>query len=292
MITLRSRRTMMRWIPVCGPAPRRYEVSGPPDGCLTVNEILAVPVWVTRVGVKPESANVRAGGIVGASGEDEPEQPATSSAAAQARRTGLIAGRLPLAAVLLAHFSATWETPPAVLFAVPVAVLLFVQAFVRLRRRRPDHAPWTRAALFGLGLAALVLPVTTPLDAAGDDYLLSAHMLPHVLIGDAAVALLVGTQLVAPARHGRLRRPQRIFFALAMLALSQPVVDFLLFSSSARYGRYAAQPDRLLGLSALTDQRLAGAVMMVEQLLTLGIFVAIMLRPYVGRARAPVLSSR
>ena len=362
----------MRWIPVCGPAPRRYEVSGPPDGCLTVNEILAVPVWVTRVGVKPESANVRAGGIVGASGEDEPEQPATSSAAAQARRTGLIAGRLPLAAVLLAHFSATWETPPAVLVAAPVAVLLFVQAFVRLRRRRPDHAPWTRAALFGLGLAALVLPVTTPLDAAGDDYLLSAHMLQHVLIGDAAVALLVVAvrgplvffllppgvlrplaalrplraflsfllrplvsltlwaaavlawhvprvydyaaahpvvhslehlsfvaggllawkQLVDPARHGRLRRPQRIFFALAMLALSQPVVDFLLFSSSARYGRYAAQPDRLLGLSALTDQRLAGAVMMVEQLLTLGIFVAIMLRPYVGRARAPVLSSR
>ena len=274
--------------------------------------------------------------------------------------------------MLLAHFSATWETPPVVLVAAPVAALLFTQAFVRLRRRRPDHAPWTRAVLFGAGLALLVLPILSPLDAAGDDYLLSAHMLQHVLIGDAAVAplvvagrgplvffllpppvlrplaafrplrallssllrpllsltlwaaavivwhvprfydfaaahpavhnlehvtfvaggLLAWTQLVDPARHGRLRRPQRIFFALGMLALTQPVVDFLLFSSSAHYGRYAAQPERLLGLSPLTDQRLAGAVMMVEQLLTLGICVAILLRPYLRerRARVPALS--
>jgi cytochrome c oxidase assembly factor CtaG len=277
-------------------------------------------------------------------------------------------------AVLLAHFSATWETPPAVLVAAPVAALLFVQAFVRLRRRRPDLAPWTRAVLFGAGLLLLVLSVLSPLDAAGDDYLLSAHMLQHVLIGDAAVALLVvavrgplvffllpppvlrplaafrplraalsflllplvslalwaaavtvwhvprfydfatahplvhnlehvsfvsggllvWTQLVDPARHGRLRRPQRIFFALGMLALTQPVVYFLLFSAGPHYGRYAAQPDRLLGLSPLTDQRLAGAVMMVEQLLTLGVCVGVLLRPYLRerRARVPALSHR
>ena len=118
------------------------------------------------------------------------------------------------------------------------------------------------------------------------------HHLEHVSF--VAGGLLVWTQLVDPARHGRLRRPQRIFFALAMLALTQPVVDFLLFSSSARYGRYADQPDRLFGLSPLTDQRLAGAVMMVEQLLTLGICVAILLRPYLHerRARVPALSHR
>ena len=37
----------------------------------------------------------------------------------------------------------------------------------------------------------LTLPLVSPLDAAGDEYLLSAHMLEHVLIGDAAPALLV-----------------------------------------------------------------------------------------------------
>jgi cytochrome c oxidase assembly factor CtaG len=260
-----------------------------------------------------------------------------------------------------------------VLIGAALALVLFVQAFVRLRRRRAEHAPWTRALLFGAGLALLVVPLVSPLDHVGDEELLSAHMLQHVLIGDAAPALLVTavrgpllffllppavlrplaafrplraflsvllrplvslglwavamvawhvpaaydyaaahplvhdlehlsfvvagtlawTQLVDPARHGRLRRPQRVFFALAMLALAQPLVDVLLFSSGAAYPRYAAQPDRLFGLSPLTDQRLAGVVMMVEQLLTLGICVALLLRPYLkerrGRLRAPAL---
>jgi len=270
-----------------------------------------------------------------------------------------------------AHLSASWQAPPAVLIGTVVAAALFAQAFVRLRRRRTEHAPWTRAALFAAGLALLVLPLVSPLDEAGDERLLSAHMLQHVLIGDAAAALLVvavrgplvffllppavlrplaafrplraflsllliplvtlglwgaailvwhvpsvydyaaahpfvhdlehltfvvtgilaWTQLVDPARHERLRRPQRILFALAMLVLAQPVVDLLLFSSEPRYERYANPAHELFGISPLTDQRLAGAVMMVEQLLTLGICVALLLRPYlVGRrARRPVL---
>jgi putative membrane protein len=267
-----------------------------------------------------------------------------------------------------AHLTATWETPPTVLIGAGLALVLFLQAFVRLRRRRAEHAPWTRVLLFAAGLALLVVPVASPLDHVADEQLLSAHMLQHVLIGDAAPALLVTavrgpllffllppallrplasfrplraflsvllrplvslglwvvaivawhapsaydyaaahpvvhdlehvsfviagilawTQLVDPARHGALRRPQRVFFALAMFALTQPLVDALLFSSSAAYPRYAEQPDRLFGLSPLTDQRLAGAVMMVEQLLALGICVALLLRPYLKERRARV----
>ena len=79
-----------------------------------------------------------------------------------------------------------------------------------------------------------------------------------------------------------------------MLALAQPLVDALLFSSGAAYPRYAAQfSTASFGLSPLTDQRLAGVVMMVEQLLTLGICVALLLRPYLqerrGRLRGPAL---
>jgi len=247
--------------------------------------------------------------------------------------------------------------PPAVLLGLALAVVLFVQAFVRLRRRRPEHAPWSRAVLYAAGLALLVLPLVSPLDHLGDEELLSAHMLQHVLIGDAAPALLLvavrgpllffllppfllrplasfrplravlgvlliplvslglwaitvvcwhipaaydyaaahplahdlehlsffvagllaWTQLIDPARHERLRRPQRVFFALGMLALSQPLVDALLFSTSPAYlPRYHGAH----GISALTDQRLAGVVMMTELLLTLGICVALLLRPY------------
>jgi cytochrome c oxidase assembly factor CtaG len=269
-----------------------------------------------------------------------------------------------------AHLSASWETPPTVLIGAALALVLFVQAFVRLRRRRPDHAPWSRAVLFAAGLALLVLPLVSPLDHVADEELLSAHMLQHVLIGDAAVALLVvavrgpllffllpppvlrplatfrplravlsvlliplvslglwglaflawhlpvaydfaaahplvhdlqhlsfvvagvlaWTQLVDPARHGRLRRPQRVFFALGMLVLAQPIVAMLLFSTSPRYPRYTGAH----GISALTDQRLAGVVMMVEQLLTLGLCVFFLLRPYLKerreRPRQPALS--
>jgi cytochrome c oxidase assembly factor CtaG len=250
--------------------------------------------------------------------------------------------------------------PPAVLIGAVLAAVLFTQAFVRLRRRRPDHAPWNRAVLFAAGLALLVLPLLSPLDHIGDEELLSAHMLQHVLIGDAAPALMVvavrgpllffllppsvlrplaacrplravlsflliplvslgiwavaflawhvpsaydyaaahplvhdlehlsfvlagflaWTQLVDPARHGRLNRPQRVFFALAMLVIAQPLVDALLFTAPA-YDRYTGAH----GISAQTDQRLAGAVMMVEQLLALGLCVGFLLRPYLRERR-------
>jgi len=101
------------------------------------------------------------------------------------------------------------------------------------------------------------------------------HDLEHLSFFVAG--LLAWTQLVDPARHERLRRPQRVFFALGMLALSQPLVDVLLFSTGSAYPRYVGAH----GISALTDQRLAGVVMMTEQLLTLGICVALLLRPYV-----------
>jgi cytochrome c oxidase assembly factor CtaG len=117
----------------------------------------------------------------------------------------------------------------------------------------------------------------------------AAHPLVHDLehLSFAVAGTLAWTQLVDPARHERLRRPQRVFFALAMIAITQPLVDVLLFSTGSVYPRYSGAH----GLSALTDQRLAGVVMMVEQLLTLGTCVALLLRPYVRqRARKPALT--
>ena len=103
-----------------------------------------------------------------------------------------------------------WDPAPLVLAAAAFAALRFSQGFVRLRRRgRRDHAGWGRVALFAAGLALSVLPLVSPLDRAGDDYLLSAHMLQHVLIADAAPALLLVSvrgpllAFVLPAPLGR-----------------------------------------------------------------------------------------
>ena len=281
----------------------------------------------------------------------------------------------PVAAAHVAQVPASgvasdWHAAPVVLIAAAVAAGLFAQAFLRLRARgRTDHATWGRAALFAAGLAVAVLPLVSPLDAAGDQYLLSAHMLQHVLIGDVAPLLLVlavrgplvffllpprllrplagfrplraflgvvlrpsvsfalwavvmlgwhvpaaydytlshpvvhdlehasfvlvGTlvwmQLIDPARHCRLTHGRRIAVAFGLIVLGHPISDTLLFSPTAVYHSYTAQPHRLLGLGVLTDQRLAGAIMLGEQLLTLGTFIGVLLWPLLRRrAHRPV----
>src|SRR4051812_414817 len=115
-------------------------------------------------------------------------------------------------------FATAWDPAPLVLGAAAVASLRFTWGFVRLRGRgRRDHAGWDRPVLFAAGLALAVLPLVSPLDEAGDEFLLSAHMLQHVLIGDAAPALLLlsvrGPLLafVLPAFVGRaLARVERL----------------------------------------------------------------------------------
>jgi len=92
--------------------------------------------------------------------------------------------------VVLAHVQAGWEVPPPVVTACLIALALFAQAFWRLRRRgRSDHAGWDRAGLFALAVGLTYLALASPLDGIGDDYLLSAHMLQHLVIGDLAPAL-------------------------------------------------------------------------------------------------------
>jgi cytochrome c oxidase assembly factor CtaG len=267
----------------------------------------------------------------------------------------------------VSELGSAWEAAPAVLVAALLALILFFQGFFRLRRRgRTDHAGWGRAVCFVAGVLLLTLALVSPLDAIGEEYLLSAHMLQHVLIGDAAPALmlvalrgpllffflpaaalaalarsgvarsfvrfvarpvvalsvwatviavwhvpalydytlshqlvhdlehvsfvvaglLVWYQLVDPARKGVLTRGGRVGFAVLLFAAGQVLSMVLLFSFEPLYPAYAAQPERLLGISALTDQRLAGLVMMFEQAVTLGTCAAFLLLSADQQARA------
>ncbi|MDQ5820032.1 MAG: cytochrome c oxidase assembly protein [Actinomycetota bacterium] len=265
---------------------------------------------------------------------------------------------------MLAH-SPGWQLEPVVLAAGALAVGLFAQGFVRLRRRgRRDHAGWDRAALFGLAVALVLAGLVSPLDGLAEEAL-SAHMLQHVLIGDLAPALamlalrgplsffilppgllgplarsralraagrfllrprvafalwtasilgwhvpraygyalahpwahelehgcfiftgvLVWALLVDPARRGELTVGGRIGLAVAMFVVGQLLTDALIFSSSPHYAAYRGAH----GLSALSDQRVAGLVMMLEQLATLGTCIAVLLWPYLTRRRQPAL---
>jgi putative copper resistance protein D len=99
--------------------------------------------------------------------------------------------------------------------------------------------------------------------------------------------VLVWTLLVDPGSHRRLSVGGRVALAAAMFATGQILTDVLVFSFTPLYPAYHGA----YGISAVTDQQLAGIVMMVEQLATLGTCVALILRPRWRRARAARLAA-
>ena len=101
----------------------------------------------------------------------------------------------PVTVLLAADPQIHWD--PLVLAPISVLVAIYVRRFRQARRegRGPDGrvrgAGAAQAAAFAAGVTALLLALATPLDGLGEDYLFSAHMLQHVLLGDIAPALLL-----------------------------------------------------------------------------------------------------
>ncbi len=255
--------------------------------------------------------------------------------------------------VSAASIAGDWHLNPAPAVLVVVALAIFAPAYARVRRRDPAAARPARAGLFAAGLALIVGPLVSPLDVAGERYLLSAHMLEHVLLADAGPALMVlavrgplarellprarrvparvralagwlmrprvtlaawvaaiglwhvpalydralahpalhdlehlsflcaglmvWVQMVDPGRRGRLALSGRIVFTITVFFAGQVLSDALVFSFHPYYPAYADQAGRLAGISPLTDQRLAGIVMALEQLATLGTCLCVLL---------------
>ena len=92
----------------------------------------------------------------------------------------------------MTHPQIHWLPDPAVL--APIALLVFVYArrFVAARREAgPRGASALNAVAFAGGILALLAALASPIDGLGEDYLFSAHMLQHVLLGDIAPLLLL-----------------------------------------------------------------------------------------------------
>ena len=73
--------------------------------------------------------------------------------------------------------------------------------------------------------------------------------------------------------------------AVVLFWIGQVLAYPFVFGFEPYYDVYVDQPHRLLGLSPLTDQKLAGLVMMIEQAATLGVAILLLLR-LARRARA------
>jgi putative copper resistance protein D len=166
---------------------------------------------------------------------------------------------------------------PLLVFLLPTPVLVPLARSARVRAvlgtlLRPKVA----FTLWAANLAVWHIP--TVYDAALAHQ--NLHDFEHVLW--MVCGLLVWTLLVDPGSHKRLTVGGRVALAASMFAAGMILSDVLVFAFTPLYPFYHGA----YGISALLDQQLAGIAMTVEQLLTLGVCVALLLRPrWRGRAR-------
>jgi cytochrome c oxidase assembly factor CtaG len=234
-----------------------------------------------------------------------------------------------------------WLADPAVLAPLALLVWVYVRRFRQARAEAGGRgAGPVQAAAFTGAMLALLISLASPLDSLGEDYLFSAHMLQHVLLGDVAPLLLLLSlsrvimrpltrrlmgveRALGPLAHpvtgivlwlglmylwhipamydAALRHPgvhlleHASFFAAGVCVwwpLIQPVPMrrrltgmwplayigsakfglaalglYLTWSTSVFYPYYATVP-RIWGLTAVQDQNMGGAIMMLEQSLT------------------------
>jgi len=245
-----------------------------------------------------------------------------------------------------------WTFDPGPLAAMAVGAFVYVRRFRAARREgRGRGAGPLQAAAFAGAMLALLAALVSPIDRLGEDYLFSAHMVQHILLGDIAPLLLLlslSRVIMRPATR-RLTRLERrlgplasppVFIALWLglvyfwhlpalydgalkhtvvhaiehacffvagvfvwwpliqpvpmrrrLTDMQPLIYifaakaglaalgiYLAWSTGLAYDYYAHVP-RVWGLSAVEDQNVGGAIMLVEQSLVLvTVMVALFIR--------------
>ena len=136
--------------------------------------------------------------------------------------------------ISVTHPQIDWAPAPLALLAILLYAGIYAWRFRAARREvrrvtpegRPRGAGWPQALAFGAGLLALAGALATPLDGLGEDYLFSAHMAQHILLGDFAPALMLlglSRVIMRPAT----RRLQRVERALGPFA--HPVTGLVLW---------------------------------------------------------------
>jgi cytochrome c oxidase assembly factor CtaG len=132
----------------------------------------------------------------------------------------------------LTHPQITWHLTAQTL--LPMAMLIGVYVFRYRESRReagPRGAPWWRAVAFAASMLVLFIAVASPVDGLGENYLFSAHMVQHILLGDLAPLLLLvslSRVMMRPVTRrlnkverklGRLANPITFIFAWLFLVL-------------------------------------------------------------------------
>jgi putative membrane protein len=247
------------------------------------------------------------------------------------------------------HPQLHWTFSPAILIPIGAYAYFWIRRFREVRRTSGPRGAGARQLIpFIAAVLVMLTALVSPLDGLGEDYLFSAHMVQHLLLGDIAPLLILlslsrvmmrpltrrlqaleralgplahpATALVlwlglvylwhvpalydAALEHAPVHALQHVaFFTAGMLVwwpLIQPVPMrhrltgmwtfgyigtakvglaalglYLTWSGTVAYTYYESVP-RIWGLSAISDQNVGGAIMMVEQSLLLVTVLAIL----------------
>jgi len=240
------------------------------------------------------------------------------------------------------HPQVHWNFSLPVLVPIVLFAGIYVWRFREARREAGGRgAGWPQAVAFAGCVLCLLAAVVSPIDGLGEDYLFSAHMVQHILLGDLAPLLLLvslSRVIMRPAtrrlhrierRLGRFAHPATFIAAwLALVyfwhipslydaALEHPLAHgvehatfftagtllwwpliqpvpmrhrlegmqgllyifaakatlgvlglYLTWSKSVAFDYYNHVP-RIWDLTAISDQNVGGAIMMVEQAMVL-----------------------
>jgi putative membrane protein len=129
--------------------------------------------------------------------------------------------------------AADWSWDPTVLLGLAAITAAYVLALRRrLLRDDDDTSPWFRQArlrpwLFGMGMLSTLLALQSPIDKGGDEYLLSIHMVQHLIL------MMVAPPLVILGIAGARPLPRMVLPRLRALwsFLTQPWQAVLIFNA-------------------------------------------------------------
>jgi len=210
----------------------------------------------------------------------------------------------------------SWPFDPTVY----AGLLLLALGYAALARGRADVS-LRQSLYFAAGLLTIWVALETPIDTASDHYLQSVHMLQHVLIGMVAPPLLllalsptmVATLLRLPglraateptfmaagalfwwpvvgatsaAARWRLGEVGRVLYLLFGTVPADTVAVILLFGRSPFYPFYQQAPRLVPGIDPLTDQVLAGVVLMAVGKLSYLVAILEIFFRWLARVRA------
>jgi cytochrome c oxidase assembly factor CtaG len=125
------------------------------------------------------------------------------------------------------HPQIEWLSDPFVLVPLAFFTGLYLWRFRQARREAGGRgAGPVQLIAFAGALIALLIALVSPLDGLGEDYLFSAHMVQHVLLGDIAplLALLALSRVILRPATRRLVRVEK-----ALGPLANPVTGIVLW---------------------------------------------------------------